>query len=346
MSEENKNINENVTPEEEVVKEIRNSSMDELESMAEEGNEENRKVLDEAKEKIDEVIVGLNDRIQNMDIDQIKASAMKGKDDIVNILNQAKDKVTEVGQSESFKEKLASGKEFLAGAEEKISSVFKRKEEAPAEEAPVEEAPAEEAPVEEAPAEEAPVDPVVEELRAETMDELDAMAEEGNQDNKKVLDDARNKIDAIFKDLNDRVKDADTDKIKETMGKGKDEVFNVLGKTKDKVVEVSQSENFKETMTAGKNFVVGAGGMLADAFKEAGNTLMKHDKVKGVVEKADEKFDVLRDSEGFKNAVDKAEEITGKVTNTIFGSIKNFLEKEEKPEPEEQVDSDEENNNL
>ncbi len=38
----------------------------------------------------------------------------------------------------------------------------------------------------------------------------------------------------------------------------KDDVKDILSSTKDKVVEVSESEQFKQTMSAGKEFLQGA----------------------------------------------------------------------------------------
>ena len=120
----------------------------------------------------------------------------------------------------------------------------------------------------------------------------------------------------------------DPEKVKEAVNKAKDDAVDILKTTKDKAVELSQSEQFKTTLTAGKDFLVGAGGMLADGLKAGADILMRNEQIKKVVDQADEKLDVLRESESLRNAVDTAEEVTGKVTEAVFGGIKKFFDKE------------------
>lgn len=205
-----------------------------------------------------------------------------------------------------------------------------------------------------------PQEDVVEELKEETISELNSMTEEDNQDNKRVLDDAKEKIDSIFKDLSDRVQNADADSIKEGMNNAKEEVLKVLNSAKEKVTEASDNENFKNTVNAGKDFLTGAGGMIGDAFQVASDKLMENDNVKNFVESADGKLDEIRENENLRKAVERAEDFTEKLSSTIFGYIKDFLDQDEKPKKEEaveepadqaensveQVDSNEENNNL
>ena len=362
MSEENKKVEveESVDmptpPAEDVVDQLHEGTLEGLESLSEEGNVENKKVLNDAKGKIDEIFKDLSRHVSDQDKDKIKENVNNAKDEVFKLLDKTKEKVQEVSESDNFKETVQSGKDFVTGAgtmlsdlfkagtdklmeneniknfvdktNEKVDSILSSKEDA--DQTGQEE-----------------TNEVVEQLHEEALSELDSMSEEGNTENKKVLEEARAKMDSIFKDLNQRVQGADKDKMKENVNNAKDEVFKVLNRTKEKAVEVSQSDNFKDTMKSGKDFVSGAGTLLADAFKAGADTLMKNESIKNAVETADEKFDTLRDSEGLKNAIDKAEEVTGKVSETIFGAIKNFLEPKERVEKEtEQVDSNEENNDL
>lgn len=362
MSEENKKVEveESVDmptpPAEDVVDQLHEGTLEELESLSEEGNDANKKVLDDAKGKIDEIFKDLSRHVSDQDKDKIKENVNNAKDEVFKLLDKTKEKVQEVSESDNFKETVQSGKDFVTGAGTMLSDLFKagtdklmeneniknfvdktnekvdsiRSSKEDADQTSQEE-----------------TNEVVEQLHEEALSELDSMSEEGNTENKKVLEEARAKMDSIFKDLNQRVQGADKDKMKENVNNAKDEVFKVLNRTKEKAVEVSQSDNFKDTMKSGKDFVTGAGTMLADAFKAGADTLMKNESIKNAVETADEKFDTLRDSEGLKNAIDKAEEVTGKVSETIFGAIKNFLEPKERVEKEtEQVDSNEENNDL
>lgn len=308
-----------------VVDEMKEDALEGLESLSEEGNSENKKVIEDAKEKMEEIFKDLQEKIKNTDKEKIKEDLKAAKEDAVGLLEKTKERAVEVSQSETFKETVAAGKDFLSGAGTLLTDLFKSG------------------------ADKVKTDPentedVVEELHEEALAELDTMAEDGNTENKKVLEDAREKIDGIFKDLQDKVKNTDKEKIKEGYYSAKEDVINILNKTKDKAIEVSQSDSFKDTMAAGKDFVIGAGGLIGDAFKAGADTLMKNDDFKNFVEKTDEKLDTLRESQGLKNAVDKAEEITGKVSGTIFGKIKQFFDKEEKAV--EQSDTHEENNDL
>ena len=163
---------------------------------------------------------------------------------------------------------------------------------------------------------------VVEQLENESLNELETLREENNEENQKVVDDAKKKIEDIFADLKTWIKEnSDPEKVK-------DDAVDILKTTKDKAVELSQSEQFKTTLTAGKDFLVGAGGMLADGLKAGADILMRNEQIKKVVDQADEKLDVLRESESLRNAVDTAEEVTGKVTEAVFGGIKKFFDKE------------------
>ena len=146
---------------------------------------------------------------------------------------------------------------------------------------------------------------VVEQLENESLNELETLREE--------------KIEDIFADLKTWIKEnSDPEKVKEAVNKAKDDAVDILKTTKDKAVELSQSEQFKTTLTAGKDFLVGAGGMLADGLKAGADILMRNEQIKKVVDQADEKLDVLRESESLRNAVDTAEEVTGKVTEAVF----------------------------
>ena len=68
-----------------------------------------------------------------------------------------------------------------------------------------------------------------------------------------------------------------TTKFKSTIQIGKGEKLvdakNILSSTKDKVVEVSESEQFKQTVSAGKEFLQGTAGLVVDGFKYGKETL-------------------------------------------------------------------------
>ena len=171
---------------------------------------------------------------------------------------------------------------------------------------------------------------IVEELKEEAINELSTLEEKDNKDNEKVIQDAKEKIKAIFDDLQIWIKqNTEPEKIKEGLNNAKEETIKVLKNTKEKAIEISNSEQFKNTVSAGKDFLLGAGGLIGDGIKAGADALMKNENIKKVVEAADEKLDVLRESESLRNAVDSAEEVSHKVGDALFSGIRNFFDKKE-----------------
>lgn len=175
----------------------------------------------------------------------------------------------------------------------------------------------------------------VDQLQDQSLIELETLREENNEENKKVVDDAKKRIEEIIEEFKEWAKDnSEPEKVKENLNKAKDDVLDVLHNTKDKVVEISESEQFKETIQAGKDFLTGAGTLVADGLKAGADLLMQNDQIKKLVDQADEKLDVLRESESLKSAVNAAEEVTGKVTDALFTGIKKFFDKNDTTDKE------------
>ena len=82
-------------------------------------------------------------------------------------------------------------------------------------------------------------------------------------------------------------------------------------------MEISNSDQFKNTVSAGKDFLLGAGALIGDGIKAGADALMKNDNIKNFVNTADEKLDVLRESEGLKNAVDSAEQVSSSIKKIV-----------------------------
>jgi hypothetical protein len=179
----------------------------------------------------------------------------------------------------------------------------------------------------------------VDSMEKETFYELATLKEEGNQANDDAVKDAEDQLKKIFDDCRSWIKaNADPEAVKEQLQKAADDAGKVLNATKEKVIEVSQSEQFKKTVEAGKDFIVGTGTMIADGLKYGADTLMKNPTVKKVVDKADEKLDALRDNKNLQEAVDKTEEAVDKLNAAIFQGIKKFFHNgdEEKEKTDEQ----------
>ena len=182
---------------------------------------------------------------------------------------------------------------------------------------------------------------VVQELENEAMNQLETLKEDNNKENEEVIKDAKEKIKAIFEDLQEWIKEnTEPEKVKEGLNKAKDETVKVLKATKEKALEISNSEQFKNTVSAGKDFLIGAGVLIGDGIKAGADALMKNDNIKNFVNTADEKLDVLRESEGLKNAVDSAEQITQKVGDAVFSGIRKFLDKKDRTTSDSGIQED------
>lgn len=138
MSEENKQVKpEEAKPEEvkepvsandqqKAVEEMEKASNDSLQSMKEEGNAKNEKVLDEAKQKLDTMYANFKAWLkENTQPEKVKAEAEKVKEETTKLLNETRQKVIEVSNNKTFKETMAAGGKFLSGTGEMISEGFK-----------------------------------------------------------------------------------------------------------------------------------------------------------------------------------------------------------------------------
>ena len=134
---------------------------------------------------------------------------------------------------------------------------------------------------------------LIDDLEKESMLELEVMHESENTDNERIIEDAK----------------------------------DILSSTKDKVVEVSESEQFKQTVSAGKEFLQGTAGLVVDGFKYGKETLRKNDSLRKVIDRADEKVEEIRTNDSVIRAVDKAEEVTGKATEALFSGLKKIFNK-------------------
>ena len=173
---------------------------------------------------------------------------------------------------------------------------------------------------------------LIDDLEKESMLELEVMHESENTDNERIIEDAKSKIEKLFDDVFDDVRDllkdaSDPEKVKEALSQAKEDAKDILSSTKDKVVEVSESEQFKQTMSAGKEFLQGTAGLVVEGFKFGKETLRKNESLRKVIDKADEKVDEIRMNDSVIRAVDKAEEVTGKATEALFSGLKKIFNK-------------------
>ena len=166
------------------------------------------------------------------------------------------------------------------------------------------------------------------EMKDEVIHKLTVLQTTDDASQEEVVDDAKKKIEEIFNDLQDWLKDnMDPEAVKAALEKARQDSKDVLNRTKDRLVEIGNSEQFQSTMEAGKEFIQGTGEMIIDGVKAGTDALMRNDTIKKIVDHADSKLDVLRESEGLKKTVEAAEEVTEKVNKAVFDGIKSFLNK-------------------
>ena len=172
------------------------------------------------------------------------------------------------------------------------------------------------------------VDEVVDSLEEESLKELSTLKEDHNENNDKVIYDAQEELRRIFIDFRRWVaRSSDPTVIKENLTKLKEDAVDVLNTTRDKAIEVSDSDQFKKTLEAGKDFFQETGNLILEGFRAGKEVLMKNPVIKDMVEQADEKLDKLRENEKLQNAATKAFEASEKLNTAIFNGVKNFFEK-------------------
>ncbi|MBB5183188.1 hypothetical protein [Catenisphaera adipataccumulans] len=170
----------------------------------------------------------------------------------------------------------------------------------------------------------------VEKLKEESLEELENYREDGNAENEKMINDARERLNKIFSDLKQWTKDtSDPEKIKAVLENSKENVTKTLQESREKAVEISNSESFRKTIDGTKDVLEGTLGLISEGFKATGELLMNNPAMKNAAQRADERMDTLRKSEGLKRGVDAAEEFTNKMNSTIFGGLRNLLDKKD-----------------
>ena len=168
----------------------------------------------------------------------------------------------------------------------------------------------------------------VDEMEKESLNELQTFREADNAANDDAVNDAEEALKKIFEDMRRWIREnGDPEVVKERLEKGRQDIAKVLMETRDSVIALARSEQFKKTVEAGRDFVVGTGSMIADGVKYGADQLMKNPAISKVVTDVDSKLDSLRQNENLKGAVDSAEEAMYKLNTAIFNGIRSFFSK-------------------
>lgn len=167
----------------------------------------------------------------------------------------------------------------------------------------------------------------IDEMEKATQKALDAMREQGNPENEEVVDEAEDHLKKIFDDFSAWLKDnTQPDRIKAEMKVVADSVGEVLDKTREKVIEVSQNEQFRSTMESGKDFVLGTAGLVGDGLKYGYDKLMEVPEFKKISDAISAKVDDLRHSEKLRSAVEQGGENISSFNSSLFKSILSFFD--------------------
>lgn len=181
----------------------------------------------------------------------------------------------------------------------------------------------------------------IDEMEKASQKALDAMREAGNDKNEEVVNEAEQKLDDIYKDFRTWMKEnTQPEKIKEEMNHVADQTKKILNDTKKTVVDVANSQQFKDTMAAGKDFITGTGTMIGDGLKYGYDKMMEVPELKKVSDKVSEGVDKLRDSEALKDFVNNAEKGLNDMNNAIFASLHSFFEGSKKEAPAKPADNE------
>lgn len=166
----------------------------------------------------------------------------------------------------------------------------------------------------------------IDEMEKASQKALEAMREAGNAKNDEVVDEAEKKLNDIFTQFKAWMQEnSQPDRIKAEMKQVSDSVTNLLNKTRDGVIEVADSEQFKQTMESGKDFVIGTGAMIADGLQHGYDKLLEIPEFKKAANFVESKVDDLRHSEVLKNLIDRSQESITQLNNTIFDGLKSFF---------------------
>lgn len=177
----------------------------------------------------------------------------------------------------------------------------------------------------------------IDEMEKASQKALDAMREENNEENSEIVDEAEKKIDAIYDDFRKWFEtNTNPDKVKENLEKLREDTAKTLNDARERVIEAANSEQFKNTMTAGKDFVTGTAGMIGDGFKYGYDKLMEVPEFKKVADAVDEGVTKIRQNETLATIVDQAEKGINDLNNAVFKGLRSFFEgtpaKKEEPE--------------
>ena len=176
----------------------------------------------------------------------------------------------------------------------------------------------------------------IDEMEKASQKALDAMREEDNTESDEIVTEAQEKVSTIFDDLRSWMNEnTNPENIKSQMETVSREVAALLEETRKKVLDVAESDQFKQTVEAGKQFITGTGAMIADGLKYGYGKLMEVPELKKAADSFDENMNNFRKSGVAQEIISNAEKGVGDFNKALFGALNKFFAapEEEKKTP-------------
>lgn len=170
----------------------------------------------------------------------------------------------------------------------------------------------------------------VENIQKDVQTQLATFEEADNEENKRLLADAREKLQKLIADTSQWLKEnTDREKIAENMTRLRDECIQLLTITKEKAIEVSKNEEFRATLHSGKEFIIGSGRLIASGVRAGADKLMENEKFASFVNKVNDKVEVIREDERVQEGAQRLRKGTMKLADRAYGGLKHFLNKDD-----------------
>ena len=143
----------------------------------------------------------------------------------------------------------------------------------------------------------------VENIQKDVQTQLATFEEADNEENKRLLADAREKLQKLIADTSQWLKEnTDREKIAENMTRLRDECIQLLTITKEKAIEVS---------------------------KNGADKLMENEKFASFVSKVNDKVEDIREDERVQEGAQRLRKGTMKLADRAYGGLKHFLNKDD-----------------
>lgn len=170
----------------------------------------------------------------------------------------------------------------------------------------------------------------IEHIQNDVQTQLTALEEENNEDNQRLIADAREKLEKLIRDALQWVKvNTEQEKLAENLTNLRKECVQLLTITKEKAIELSKNDDFRSTLQSGKEFIVGSGRLIASGVRSGADKLMEHEKFAAFVNKVNDKVEDIKEDERVQEGTQRLRAGTMKLADRAYGGLKRFLNKDD-----------------